>query len=186
MSDNETASTPAQANGGMSQVEVDFLMCCLRNTTGGSIQGKIFKVDTQKVAQLLNYKNPRSVSNKVSSIKKKYNLPFGASSRTAEEMAVSKPGRVTLHQRRHLMQMVIMSPPFLPPFKNRVTKAKATPKPRVKKTPAKKSTKKVAAEDSEEEELSDVKDEEMEDAKRKSMNRYLHVISFQGLVLVLI
>ncbi|KAJ8071508.1 hypothetical protein OCU04_001827 [Sclerotinia nivalis] len=162
MSDNEAASSPAQANGGMSQVEVDFLMCCLRNTTGGSIQ-----VDTQKVAQLLNYKNPRSVSNKVSSIKKKYNLPFGASSRTAEEMAVSKPGRGDASPKK-ASDANGDNEPAIPttPSKNRVTKAKATPKPRTKKTPAKKSAKKVAAEESEEE-LTDVKDEDMEDAKEE-------------------
>ncbi|APA05600.1 predicted protein [Sclerotinia sclerotiorum 1980 UF-70] len=163
MSDNEAASTPAQANGGMSQVEVDFLMCCLRNTTGGSIQ-----VDTQKVAQLLNYKNPRSVSNKVSSIKKKYNLPFGASSRTAEEMAVSKPGKGDASPKK-ASDANGDNEPAVPttPSKNRVTKTKAIPKPRVKKTPAKKPTKKVAAEESQEEELSDVEDEEMEDAKEE-------------------
>ncbi|KAF7872487.1 hypothetical protein EAF04_003408 [Stromatinia cepivora] len=162
MSDNEVASSPAQSGGGMSQVEVDFLMCCLRNTTGGSIQ-----VDTQKVAQLLNYKNPRSVSNKVSSIKKKYNLPFGASSRTAEEMAVSKPGRGDSSPKK-ASDANGDNEPAIPttPSKNRVTKAKATPKPRAKKTPAKKSTKKVAAEESEEE-LTDVKDEDMEDAKEE-------------------
>jgi len=38
MSDNDVASSQTQGNGGMSQSDVDFLMCCLRNTTGGSIQ----------------------------------------------------------------------------------------------------------------------------------------------------
>lgn len=56
------------------------------------------------------------------------------------------------------------------PSKNRVTKAKAPPKPRAKKTPVKKSAKKVTSES--DEELTDVKDddmkdEEMEDSKEE-------------------
>ncbi|KAF7916624.1 uncharacterized protein EAE98_010633 [Botrytis deweyae] len=161
MSDNEVASSQAQANGGMSQADVDFLMCCLRNTTGGSIQ-----VDTQKVAQLLNYKNPRSVSNKVSSIKKKFDLPFGASSRTADEVAGGKAGKGDLSPKK-ASDANGTNEPAVPttPSKNRVTKAKATPKPRAKKVPAKKSAKKVEESD---EELSDVKDEDMEDVKEES------------------
>ncbi|ESZ90077.1 hypothetical protein SBOR_9541 [Sclerotinia borealis F-4128] len=162
MSDNDMASPVTQANGGMSQADVDFLMCCLRNTTGGSIQ-----VDTQRVAQLLNYKNPRSVSNKVSTIKKKYDLPFGASSRTAEEMAsgnASKPGKGNTSKASDANgdnEPAVSTTPS----KNRVTKSKATPKPRAatKKTPVKKSAKKVASES--DEELTDVKDEDMEETK---------------------
>ncbi|KAF7879864.1 uncharacterized protein EAF02_008034 [Botrytis sinoallii] len=165
MSDNEVASSQAQANGGMSQADVDFLMCCLRNTTGGSIQGKNLKVDTQKVAQLLNYKNPRSVSNKVSSIKKKFDLPFGASSRTADEVAGGKAGKGDVSLKK-ASDANGTNEPAVPttPSKNRVTKAKATPKPRAKKVPAKKSAKKVESD----EELSDVKDEDMEDVKEES------------------
>ncbi|KAF7956922.1 hypothetical protein EAE96_004246 [Botrytis aclada] len=157
MSDNDAPSSQTQANGGMSQADVDFLMCCLRNTTGGSIQ-----VDTQKVAQLLNYKNPRSVSNKVSSIKKKFDLPFGASSRTADEVAGGKAGKGDVSPKNANGA----NEPAVPttPSKNRVTKAKATPKPRAKKVPAKKFAKKVEESD---EELSDVKDEDMEDVKEE-------------------
>ncbi|KAF7900655.1 uncharacterized protein EAF01_007957 [Botrytis porri] len=166
MSDNEVASSQPQANGGMSQADVDFLMCCLRNTTGGSIQGKILKVDTQKVAQLLNYKNPRSVSNKVSSIKKKFDLPFGASSRTADEVAGGKAGKGDVSPKK-ASDANGTNEPAVPttPSKNRVTKAKATPKSRAKKTPAKKSFKKVEESD---EELSDVKDEDIEDVKEET------------------
>ncbi|KAI9647212.1 hypothetical protein NHQ30_003595 [Ciborinia camelliae] len=163
MSDNDMASSQAQtqANGGMSQADVDFLMCCLRNTTGGSIQ-----VDTQRVAQLLNYKNPRSVSNKVSSIKKKYDLPFGASSRTAEEMTSSNTGKAGKGDAspKKASDANGDNEPVVPatPSKNRVTKTKATPKPRAatKKAPAKK-TKKAVVES--EDELTDLKDEDMED-----------------------
>ncbi|KAG4026867.1 hypothetical protein MFRU_035g00190 [Monilinia fructicola] len=169
MSDTEmaTGSQVPQANGGMSQADVDFLMCCLRNTTGGSIQ-----VDTQRVAHLLNYKNPRSVSNKVSSIKKKYDLPFGASSRTAEEMASLNPGK---HGKGDASPKKTSdangdNEPAIPttPSKNRVTKAKAkaAPKPRAtKKAPAKKS-KKVISED-EDDELADLKEEDIESTKQE-------------------
>ncbi|QSZ33713.1 hypothetical protein DSL72_005284 [Monilinia vaccinii-corymbosi] len=153
----------AQTNGGMSQADVDFLMCCLRNTTGGSIQpfpiadGKqILKIDTQRVAQILNYKNPRSVSNKVSNIKKKYDLPFGASSRTAEDMASTKPANGD-------------DEPAVPttPSKNRVTKAKAIPRSRAtKKTSAKKS-KKAVSDDDEEDELTSLKEEDVQETKQE-------------------
>ncbi|RAL66367.1 hypothetical protein DID88_006036 [Monilinia fructigena] len=167
MSDTEmvASSQAPQANGGMSQADVDFLMCCLRNTTGGSIQ-----VDTQRVAQLLNYKNPRSVSNKVSNIKKKYDLPFGASSRTAEEMAslnTGKHGKGDASPKK-ASEANGDNEPAVPttPSKNRVTKAKATPKPRTtKKTPAKRY-KKVVSED-EDDELADLKEEDLESTKQE-------------------
>ncbi|KAB8301202.1 hypothetical protein EYC80_003093 [Monilinia laxa] len=167
MSDTEmaTSSQAPQANGGMSQADVDFLMCCLRNTTGGSIQ-----VDTQRVAQLLNYKNPRSVSNKVSNIKKKYDLPFGASSRTAEEMAslnTGKHGKGDASPKK-ASDVNGDNEPAIPttPSKNRITKVKATPKPRTtKKTPAKKP-KKVVSED-EDDELADIKEEDLESTKQE-------------------
>ncbi|KAM0125668.1 hypothetical protein ACHAP3_009660 [Botrytis cinerea] len=161
MSDNDVASSQTQGNGGMSQSDVDFLMCCLRNTTGGSIQ-----VDTQKVAQLLQYKNPRSVSNKVSFIKKKYDLPFGASSRTADEMAGGKAGKGDVSPKK-ASDANGTNEPAVPttPSKNRVTKIKAAPRSRAKKTPAKKPAKKAEESD---EELSDVKDDEMEDVKEEA------------------
>ncbi|KAM0313598.1 hypothetical protein ACHAO8_005402 [Botrytis cinerea] len=161
MSDNDVASSQTQGNGGMSQSDVDFLMCCLRNTTGGSIQ-----VDTQKVAQLLQYKNPRSVSNKVSFIKKKYDLPFGASSRTADEMAGGKAGKGDVSPKK-ASDANGTNEPAVPttPSKNRVTKTKAAPRSRAKKTPAKKPAKKAEESD---EELSDVKDDEMEDVKEEA------------------
>ncbi|KAF5874249.1 uncharacterized protein Bfra_004256 [Botrytis fragariae] len=144
MSDNDVASSQPQANGGMSQADVDFLMCCLRNTTGGSIQ----------------------VSNKVSSIKKKFDLPFGASSRTADEVAGGKAGKGDVSPKK-ASDANGTNEPAVPttPSKNRVTKAKAAPKPRAKKTPAKKSVKKFEESD---EELSDVKDEDMEDVKEET------------------
>ncbi|KAK6606416.1 hypothetical protein H4I96_04878 [Botrytis cinerea] len=161
MSDNDVASSQTQGNGGMSQSDVDFLMCCLRNTTGGSIQ-----VDTQKVAQLLQYKNPRSVSNKVSFIKKKYDLPFGASSRTADEMAGGKAGKGDVSPKK-ASDANGTNEPAVPttPSKNRVTKTKAAPRSRAKKTTAKKPAKKAEESD---EELSDVKDDEMEDVKEEA------------------
>ncbi|KAM0159227.1 hypothetical protein ACHAPG_003709 [Botrytis cinerea] len=166
MSDNDVASSQTQGNGGMSQSDVDFLMCCLRNTTGGSIQGNFIKVDTQKVAQLLQYKNPRSVSNKVSFIKKKYDLPFGASSRTADEMAGGKAGKGDVSPKK-ASDANGTNEPAVPttPSKNRVTKTKAAPRSRAKKTPAKKPAKKAEESD---EELSDVKDDEMEDVKEEA------------------
>ncbi|KAG9241104.1 hypothetical protein BJ878DRAFT_448208 [Calycina marina] len=72
MSDNEGKA--AGEVGIMPTSDITFLIACLQNTTGGAIS-----IDNNKVAEKLQYKNPRSVGNKVNALKKKYNLPFGSS-----------------------------------------------------------------------------------------------------------
>jgi hypothetical protein len=76
------------------------------------------KVDVPAVAAVLNYKNPRSVSNRITELKKKYNLPLGTvgSHRKKKEAASSEeadPGKVEVPKT---------------PSKERVTKSKAIPK----------------------------------------------------------
>ncbi|RDL34001.1 uncharacterized protein BP5553_08369 [Venustampulla echinocandica] len=66
---------PVESKSGMPQADVDFLIACLKNTTGGSIS-----IDTKAVADALKYQNHRSVGNRISALKKKYDLPFGSSS----------------------------------------------------------------------------------------------------------
>ena len=110
--------------------------------------------------------SPLQVSNKVSFIKKKYDLPFGASSRTADEMAGGKAGKGDVSPKK-ASDANGTNEPAVPttPSKNRVTKTKAAPRSRAKKTTAKKPAKKAEESD---EELSDVKDDEMEDVKEEA------------------
>ena len=76
------------------------------------------KVDVPAAAAALGYKNPRSVTNRITELKKKYNLPLGTvgSHRKKKETTSSEgadPGKVEVPKT---------------PSKERVTKAKATPK----------------------------------------------------------
>ncbi|KAL3421284.1 hypothetical protein PVAG01_07729 [Phlyctema vagabunda] len=80
MSDTEEKGT----NSGMSADEVKFLMACLNNTTGGGIT-----VDTAAIAEALNYKNPKSVANRLSAMKKKYGFPISGSGSGAKSGAAS-------------------------------------------------------------------------------------------------
>lgn len=74
-----------------------------------------FQVDTQKVAEVRGYKNHRSVQNRLNTLKKKYDLPFGSSSKSAGEGSKKASDAAGPNQ------------PAVPhtPSKERVKKAKA-------------------------------------------------------------
>ncbi|KAK0122382.1 hypothetical protein ONS95_010622 [Cadophora gregata] len=155
MSDTETATANGGAKETMSQQDVEFLLTCLRNSVAGSLT-----VDATKIAVALNYSNPRSVTNKISLFKKKYNLAIstaGAKAAAAAASASAGDGNAATPTIPKTP-----APPKTP--KGKITKGKATPKgSATKKTPVKKAVKSaVKAEDDDEEADAD---EEMEDAK---------------------
>ncbi|KAL3421745.1 hypothetical protein PVAG01_05901 [Phlyctema vagabunda] len=55
----------------ISAADVTFIMTCLQNTNGGSLY-----VNIPAVAQVLNYTNPKSVSNKLAFMRKRYHIPI--------------------------------------------------------------------------------------------------------------
>jgi hypothetical protein len=67
------------------------------------------QINSAAVASALNYSNPRSVTNRIAALKKKYDLPFGTGKASPTKSAYEVKPPVT-------------------PTKNRVTKAKATPR----------------------------------------------------------
>ncbi|KAL2066663.1 hypothetical protein VTL71DRAFT_2735 [Oculimacula yallundae] len=69
MSDTEVAGK----GDGIPPQDANFILCCLKNTVGG-----VVAVDPAKVALELGYSNPRSVTNKISAIKKKYSIPISS------------------------------------------------------------------------------------------------------------
>lgn len=81
----------------------------------------------------MNYKNPKSVANRVSALKKKYNLPFGTTKGDTPKKASGAGGS---------------NEPAVPstPSKQRVTKAR-TPAAKKKATPKGKKGAKVEAEE---------------------------------------
>jgi hypothetical protein len=93
------------------------------------------QVDTGAVAETLNYKNPKSVANRVGQLKKKYDLPIGTAKSDTPKKASDASGA---------------NEPAIPatPSKQRVTKTR-TPikKNAVPKTKGKKAAKKEAPED---------------------------------------
>ncbi|KAH7370834.1 hypothetical protein BKA65DRAFT_472009 [Rhexocercosporidium sp. MPI-PUGE-AT-0058] len=153
MSDTEAAA-PAAKSDTVPQQDVEFIMTCIRNATGG-----VLTVDGVKIATQLGFQNPRSVTNKISLIKKKYGLAIStAGAKAAASTAGGGDGA--------LAPMIVKTPAPPRTPKGKVTKAKATPKGSAKKTPVKKAikspTKPVEADgESEDAEA----DEEMEDAK---------------------
>jgi len=114
-------------------------------------------VDTQAVAAALDYKNHRSVGNKVSVLKKRYNLPFGSTAKTTN--AAAAEANSAIHP---------FSPNPMTPTKNKVTKPKTPASKR--KTPVKNKAKKVESDDDEEpiskqEDSSEEEKKEMEKIK---------------------
>ncbi|KAF4625337.1 hypothetical protein G7Y89_g12834 [Cudoniella acicularis] len=135
MAEDAAAASTTESKTGMPQADVEFLIACLKNTTGGSIA-----IDTKAVAEAMNYTNHRSVGNRISALKKKYDLPFGASGvgKKAKEGESSEP--------------TVPSTPNA----NRVTKKRT---PAKKKTPSKKAVKKEESEPEEEEDATMVDDD---------------------------
>ncbi|KFX88090.1 hypothetical protein V495_05641 [Pseudogymnoascus sp. VKM F-4514 (FW-929)] len=66
------------AGSGMRPEDVLFLIDCLQNTTGGQVQ-----IDCNAVAKKRNMTNPRSVANRIATMKKKYGLPLATSAAKA-------------------------------------------------------------------------------------------------------
>lgn len=88
---SDTEATPAKVTkplggikegnfAGMPQQDVDFLVACLKSSVGGSIV-----VNTIKVAELLEYKNHRSVTNRIKQMKDKYGLFMSGSTKVSVE-----------------------------------------------------------------------------------------------------
>ncbi|CZT11846.1 hypothetical protein WAI453_003138 [Rhynchosporium graminicola] len=146
MSDVDITAAAGKAEA-MSQADTDFILVCIKNAIGG-----VLTVDGNKIAAELNYTNPRSVTNKISAIKKKYGLPIStaSASKTSADFA-SAPLRK------------VKKTPGAPKTPNgKITKRKATPK----KTSAKKAAVKTAVKVESESE-SEQADAEMEDAKEE-------------------
>ncbi|EPE36240.1 hypothetical protein GLAREA_05578 [Glarea lozoyensis ATCC 20868] len=94
-----------ESKSGMPSNDVEFLIMCLKNTNGG-----VVSINSAAVASAMNYSNPRSVTNRIAALKKKYDLPFGT--------AKASPTKSTTDE--------VKLP--VTPTKNRVTKTKATPR----------------------------------------------------------
>lgn len=107
------------------------------------------QIDATAVAEVLGYKNTKSVSNRITTLKKKYNLPFGsAGSRGAAVVAASSS-----------TEAETAPEPKVPatPSKNRVTKQRATS---VKKAATPKAAKGKGKAKAVEEKLEDIEDAE--------------------------
>ncbi|PVH80954.1 hypothetical protein DL98DRAFT_571549 [Cadophora sp. DSE1049] len=153
MSENEAATANGGAKENMSQQDIDFLLTCIKNTTGG-----VLTVDATKIATALNYSNPRSVTNKISLLKKKYGLAISTAGAKAASASASAGDGIAAAPAIPKTP----APPKTP--KGKVTKAKATPKgSATKKTPVKKAIESAAKAEDDSEEAD--ADEEMEDAK---------------------
>lgn len=71
-----------------------------------------FQIDTKAVAEARGYKNPRSVANRITNLKKRYNLPITASQSGPRKVGDSSPATE--------IQVPVT------PSKNKVTKARGT------------------------------------------------------------
>ncbi|KAG0647931.1 hypothetical protein D0Z07_6046 [Hyphodiscus hymeniophilus] len=138
MSDNENTGADGADVGGMTSVDVKFLITCLQNAAGGSIS-----IDNTKVAEALNYKNPRSVANKIALLKKKYDLPLGTSGKGAGALTASPKTGTTPKD------ATVPKTPTKTPTKGRVTKPRVNSS--TKKKPAPKTKVKAKAESDDEE-----------------------------------
>jgi len=72
----------------------------------------ILQIDTKAVAEARGYKNPRSVANRITNLKKRYNLPITASQSGSRKAGDSSPSSE--------VQVPVT------PHKNKVTKARTT------------------------------------------------------------
>ncbi|CAG8983604.1 hypothetical protein HYALB_00004625 [Hymenoscyphus albidus] len=86
MSDSKDTKSDA---AGMNPKDVEFLIACLQNANGGNVT-----IDSTGVAKDLGYDNPRSVQNRISTLKKKYNLPFGTSKGGSAAGTAASPAKV--------------------------------------------------------------------------------------------
>ncbi|KAF8856302.1 hypothetical protein BDZ45DRAFT_745610 [Acephala macrosclerotiorum] len=127
-------NTPADAGtvskdfADMPQGDIDFIMTCIQNATDGALT-----VDSAKIASKMGYVNPRSVSNRIGQIKKKYGLAIkaGTGKATADaDGTVTTPATKT------------------PRTPNKVTKTPKTPRTKATPTPTKgkKAPAKITAE----------------------------------------
>ncbi|KAH8820583.1 hypothetical protein F5884DRAFT_744933 [Xylogone sp. PMI_703] len=69
-------SSGTAAKGGIPDSDATFLLCCIRNA------GTIAQIDMNTVAKELGFSNPRSVGNKITMLKKKYNINFSTTGNT--------------------------------------------------------------------------------------------------------
>ncbi|RFU33423.1 hypothetical protein B7463_g2928, partial [Scytalidium lignicola] len=70
MSANKDPNGTSSGKGGIPDSDATFLLSCIRNA------GTIAQIDMKTVAKELGFSNPRSVSNKITMLKKKYNINF--------------------------------------------------------------------------------------------------------------
>ncbi|KAH9217310.1 hypothetical protein DL95DRAFT_494359 [Leptodontidium sp. 2 PMI_412] len=154
MSDTETATAAATKGDAIPQQDAEFIMTCIKNATGG-----VLTVDAAKIAAQLGFTNPRSVTNKISNIKKKYGLAISTAGAKSGASSAGGDGAA-------LAPFIAKTPAPPRTPKGKVTKAKAIPKSAAKETPSKKATKSEAKAVEAGGESEDVEaDEEMEDAK---------------------
>ncbi|KAI9744226.1 MAG: hypothetical protein M1818_002378 [Claussenomyces sp. TS43310] len=129
----------AENDSGMSVDEQKFLLDCLMCPSNGS-----FNVDTQAVADRRGQKNAKSITNRISILKKKYNLPIGAGSSKASDAAGPNQPAIPIT-----------------PSKERVVKPKAT----------KRGAKKAVKEQKEEEEEAAKQESEEEEEEEEEENK---------------
>ncbi|OWO98656.1 hypothetical protein B2J93_5813 [Marssonina coronariae] len=150
MSDTENA---AGSSEDMPKKDIDFLISCIKNVTGGNLS-----VDVAAVAAANNMTNVRSAANRIGVLRKKYGFAI-VSSNNKNAAATAADGE---SDEAADGPAIPKTPTPAKTAKGKVTKAKATPKKvAVKKTPAK--TKKAAATPAKVK--SDGEDEGMVDAK---------------------
>ncbi|KAG4428782.1 hypothetical protein IFR05_015731 [Cadophora sp. M221] len=163
MSDIETATATATAaakgdkgdkGDAIPQQDAEFIMTCIKNATGG-----VLTVDAAKIAAQLGFINPRSVTNKISNIKKKYGLAISTA-------GGSKAGSSSAGGDGAALAPFIAKTPAPPRTpKGKVTKAKATPKSSAKKAPVKKAPNSPVKAEADGESEDAEANEAMEDAK---------------------
>ncbi|TAQ86150.1 hypothetical protein B7494_g5524 [Chlorociboria aeruginascens] len=162
----------------LSVSDLNFLVECLKNTTDGSS----VIVDTCKVATVLGYANPRSVGNKISMMKKKYDINFSGSNKGASSSKAKAASDAPAHKKASNAKGP--NEPAIPetPARKRVTKPRTpstkkaaalkTPKaPSSPKSPTKarapkkvyKSSKKIAKDESESDDITMKFDEETDE-----------------------
>ncbi|CAG8952102.1 hypothetical protein HYFRA_00000840 [Hymenoscyphus fraxineus] len=151
MSDSKDTKSDA---AGMNPKDVEFLIACLQNANGGNVT-----IDSTGVAKDLGYDNPRSVQNRISTLKKKYNLPFGTSKGGSAAGTAASPAKVVKAKAPAKKESVTKKEPA-------AKKGSATKKPAAKG----KAKKKVV--ESEEEAEAEVEadadaDEEMKDPEEE-------------------